>query len=799
MRKQRAANIQALLSNRLETNRQPMLPRLLSVQGAEAVLRKAFKSPHPSAPSVSLAADEPEVKPLILWDVPDGQEGKPVAVDPMLTKWLRPHQREGVQFMFECVCGLREYEGQGCILADDMGLGKTLQGITLLWTLLKSGHELLGGEPIAKRIIIVCPTSLVSNWDSECDKWLKGRVKTLPLCESSRDDVIQSVSQFLSPRNPYQVLIVSYETFRLHAAKFTGEHACDLLICDEAHRLKNDQTLTNKALDSLDCKRRVLLSGTPMQNHLDEFYAMVSFCNPNVLGSPSAFRREFEGPILAGREPDATAEVAELGAERSSELSAIVNQFILRRTNALLSAHLPPKVVEVVCCKMTELQRSLYCHFLASNAAAKLLTGKKAARVLSAITALKKLCNHPKLIYDVINAPFNQGGGGVDGFEDCGQFFPPGLFDDGRPGRGSMPLGWEALSGKFCVLAKMLAKLRADTDDRIVIVSNYTQTLDLFAQLCRERQYPFLRLDGTTTITKRQKLVKQFNDLEQRQFVFLLSSKAGGCGLNLVGGNRLVLFDPDWNPANDKQAAARVWRDGQMKRVYVYRFLTTGTIEEKVYQRQLSKEGLQSVVNKTDEAGGAGGSNMMSTEELRDLFTLRPDTLSDTFDSMCSRQEAEEAPHDQEAERRASHESASSSGCEQADPGRQAVHRAQVGAPAEEDLKSWGQHSSTATVPDAVMQHIGDEQVSFVFSCQVEGKPLDNEPIIPALAAGQAVKASSSAASRQPLGQLSNTSMERQKAAGMESGASKRPRVEPSVKPTRPKPVFMSDSDDDFV
>jgi DNA repair and recombination RAD54-like protein len=127
-----------------------------------------------------------------------------------------------------------------------MGLGKTLQGISLLWTLLKSGHEELGGTPIAKRIIIVCPTSLVNNWDSECEKWLMGRVRTLPLCESSRDDVIQSISMFLAPRNMHQVLIVSYETFRLHADRFKSPTSCDLLICDEAHRLKNDATLTNK-------------------------------------------------------------------------------------------------------------------------------------------------------------------------------------------------------------------------------------------------------------------------------------------------------------------------------------------------------------------------------------------------------------------------------------------------------------------------------------------------------------------------------------------------------------------------
>lgn len=147
------------------------------------------------------------------------------------------------------------------------------------------------------------------------------------------------------------------------------------------------------------------------------------------------------------------------------------------------------------------------------------------------------------------------------------------------------------------MLAELLKYLRTQTKDRIVLVSNYTQTLDLFAQLCREKGYPYLRLDGSLSIPKRQQLVRLFNDPAENQFAFLLSSKAGGCGLNLIGGNRLVLFDPDWNPANDKQAAGRVWRDGQKKRVFVYRFLQAGTIEEKVYQRQLNKEGLQNMID----------------------------------------------------------------------------------------------------------------------------------------------------------------------------------------------------------
>eukprot|EP00887_Chlorella_sp_A99_P002466 scaffold10.g2466.t1 len=897
--RRREENVRALLSGTLNVSRKALMPRLLTVPNAEATLRRAFKSPHPSAPAVSdllrrkLQARKafkpwgggkwqpvvptippppppepagappppagpppplelpPGVEPLVLWEPPPGAGGSPVKVDDMLVQWLRPHQREGVQFMFECCAGLRNFEGNGCLLADDMGLGKTLQGITLLWTLLNSGHAVLGGAPLARRAVICCPTSLVrrvhdpeagggaaasgragrrtgtrpthrrcicgacpprsplplglspspgehpprrrpppplgSNWDSECAKWLKGRVRTLPLCEASRDDVAAAISQFLSPRNPYQA--------RHRAPR---------------GRLKNGDTLTNKALNSLACRRRVLLSGTPMQNHLDEFFAMVDFTNPGVLGSAAHFRRHFEAPILAGREPGTGAEAVALGAERSEELSSIVNEFILRRTNSLLSAHLPPKarararrgaarcsVVEVVCCRMTPLQHALYCHFLESTATRSLFAAHKTSRVLSAITSLRKLLNHPKLIYDAIhsNAKPDAGDKVAEGFEGCDRFFPPGLFDDGRPGRGGMPLGWENLSGKFAVVARMLEILRACTRDRIVIVSNYTQTLDLFAQLCRDRRYPCLRLDGSTTIGKRQKLVKRFNDPGDNQFVFLLSSKAG-----------------------------RVWRDGQTKRVYVYRLLATGSIEEKVYQRQAHKQGLQQVVDA--KGGGRAAAALMSTEELRDLFSLDAETLSNTYDSLCREQQqatgagaggqrqpqrgpqqargsgavqrgrhATAVVPDSEDEGGDGWSSSSSSSssddsseaassgsdseveiveeqpppsslCQQQGQTQQqppgggtaaaaaateaaapagplptsaqvaaaggCIHKGQEGKPAEEDLKRWGHHSSVSTVPDQVIQQIGPEHISFVFTLEVDGRDVEPEaPLAP--------------------------------------------------------------------
>lgn len=209
----------------------------------------------------------------------------------------------------------------------------------------------------------------------------------------------------------------------------------------------------------------------------------------------------------------------------------------------------------------------------------------KSFSTLAAITLLKKLCCHPDLVYDKILEK-------SDGFENAAKLMPPNystkyiilkLFyntDLNLPlfynidlynfiSREIMP----ELSGKLMVLDCLLASIKTTTNDKIVLVSNYTQTLDLFEKLCHKRCYNYVRLDGTMTIKKRSKVVEKFNDPNSNDFIFMLSSKAGGCGLNLIGANRLVMFDPDWNPANDDQAMARVWRDGQKKLCFIYRFL----------------------------------------------------------------------------------------------------------------------------------------------------------------------------------------------------------------------------------
>lgn len=319
-----------------------------------------------------------------------------------------------------------------------------------------------------------------------------------------------------------------------------------------------------------------------------QFYSMVHFANPNLLGTQNDFHRVYQNPILRGREPDATEKDKVRGEEKASQLGMLVNQFILRRTNTLLSDHLPPKLVCVVCCSLSKLQLDMYQGFLTGKAAKQIANGGRMTDVLPAITSLKKLCNHPSLIID-------EYGKVSEGCDEIVQMLPPAAQSALSARRGQAPPLDPSLSGKFHVLYKLLKGMRATTDDKVVLVSNYTQTLDLFERMCDQEGWKCCKLDGSCSIKKRTKMVEEFNDPFGGLFAFLLSSKAGGCGLNLIGGNRLVLFDPDWNPANDKQAAARVWRDGQKKKCYLYRMVCAGSIEEKVFERQLSKEGMSGI------------------------------------------------------------------------------------------------------------------------------------------------------------------------------------------------------------
>jgi len=562
------------------------------------------KGPHKSLPDllgIKKAGDPKDIKKV------------PVVLDPRLSKTLRPHQVEGVKFLYRCTTGMVEQGAKGCIMADEMGLGKTLQCITLLWTLLKQSP--IAGKPSIEKAIVACPSSLVKNWANEFDKWLgPGAIHPLAVDgKQTKANLLTSVRQWVSAtgrRVPQPVMIVSYETLRGTLVEELGRAPVGLLLCDEGHRLKNADNQTYAALNGINCERRVILTGTPIQNDLSEYFALLNFANPNYLGDRAQFRKTYELPILRGRDSDSSESEVALAEAKLKELTTKVQKFIIRRTNDLLSKYLPVKYEHVVFCAPSAFQLDLYRHFIDSPDLQKLLRGI-GCQPLKMLGILRKLCNHPDLLDLAQDIP------------GCEKYFPDGYRckDPKAPAR-------PELSGKMTVLERFLHKIKTETSDKIVLISNFTQTLDVMEKMCRERRWGNLRLDGTMQITKRQKLVDRFNDPEGKEFIFLLSSKAGGCGINLIGANRLILFDPDWNPASDQQALARVWRDGQKKNCFVYRFILTGSVEEKVFQRQSQKMKLSaSVVDEQEDEA-----RMFSRESLKELFRLNENTKSDTHD-----------------------------------------------------------------------------------------------------------------------------------------------------------------------
>lgn len=369
-------------------------------------------------------------------------------------------------------------------------------------------------------------------------------------------------------------MICSYECLRTHVKRLVKyKDCCDLLVCDEAHRLKNADNQTSRALNSLPVRRRVLLTGTPMQNDLQEFYAMVDFTNPGILDTPENFRKNTLFPILRGREPDATDQQKQKMMEIQNRMSSLVNQFILRRVNTLNAQHLPPKLVQVVCCNLTSIQQNMYQHLINSKDLQHVIDGKQ-VNCLASIQMLMKLCNHPSLIanedptYGHTAAPLSKrnaakqpksysdlgdepGGSSAaaPGADKVAKFLPAIAASGGSRGNAPVFPEW---SGKMMVLHRLMREMRkpGNGNDKIVIVSNYTQTLDLIGRMCRENSWGFCRLDGSISMKKRQKMVDEFNDPSSNLIAFLLSSKAGGWYVSCVCGVcRAWSFSWTWQPA----------------------------------------------------------------------------------------------------------------------------------------------------------------------------------------------------------------------------------------------------------
>ncbi|KAI9101973.1 SNF2 family N-terminal domain-containing protein [Phlyctochytrium arcticum] len=505
-----------------------------------------------------------------------------VVVDPLLARMLKGHQKIGVKFLYESVMGWKEPPFQGAILADEMGLGKSLQIIVLVWTLLKQ-TPLAGASNIAKKVMVACPATLLGHWKAEFEKWLgKTRIRA-----NEREDI----TDFERGR-VHDVMLISYDRARTCKDLLQGL-SVNLLVCDEGviansgttevlltneegHRLKNPKSQAYEALNILQTRKRIIVTGTPIQNCLMEVHALVDFVSPGILGSAKTFQDQFGAHIGNLQELDRSAPETEKGSEILEELRKRMQSFMLRRTVADIASELPEKKEFTLVCEMTETQCTEYKAALEEAEPTKSLDAAESSKpnILQFLGNLRQIASCAKITED-----------GPSKLAVSGNLFY--LYHQSDL--------FSLHTGKIIVLRNLVANIRKTTSEKVVLVSHWTNSLDLMEKLCIQQNWPFLRIDGQTPPSERQPLVDLFNS-SPSHFIFLLSIKAGGTGLNLTGASRMVIFDLDWNPSHFQQVKARIWRLGQERKVFVYTLLAAGTIDEMLYKTQARKLRLSDAV-----------------------------------------------------------------------------------------------------------------------------------------------------------------------------------------------------------
>ena len=606
-----------------------------------------------------------------------------IVLESRLGQKALPHQVEGIRFLYAALSGFdgraaaaQKWQrllpelcvgGKGAILADDLGFGKTFTAIATIWTLLVQGD--LMGESVARALVLV-PASLALHWQTELRRWLG------PTCES-RNCAVLSTPDSLKNLNfsKRRIFVLTYEMFRRHIAAIDMHHF-GIVIADEGHRLRNRGSGVYKAIRRLRAPRILLISGTPVQNKLLEFFVLADLARPGSLGDEDVFKNVFVDPIAAGSTGGSDAGRVELAARRSQELNMRILPFFLRRSKMILV----DRSEFILCCPFTMVQRALYRYVLASRAVAQQSRGRSTSgavdvAALAALHALQYVCDvgHPPGAVTGGGGGGGSGGGGGgsgglerdEGDDDVGRFFRDthslrGLVAKEVEGIGeSGETGWTTdrcmavlttdmgrlsaedvlkLSSKFHVLNQLLQRFVDDLDEKVVVVASTMCVLTCLEVLLKANNRSYLRLDGSVATGTRKQRVDQFNTASHPSRVFLLSKKAGGEGLNLVGARRLVMFDSSWNPSVDRQACGRVHRFGQDRRVYVYRLVCAGSLEEKIVQRQLFKEGMDHAVkghlSSVSGGGGDGVRPTLSREDLMEVFQYRADSICDTAEAL---------------------------------------------------------------------------------------------------------------------------------------------------------------------
>ncbi|XP_073676097.1 transcriptional regulator ATRX isoform X2 [Garra rufa] len=659
----------------------------------------------------------------------------------LVTK-LKPHQVDGVQFMWDCCCEsvkkVEKSSGSGCILAHCMGLGKTLQVVTFLHTVL------LCEKLNFTTALVVCPLNTVLNWLNEFEKWQEGLT----------DEESLEVTELATVKRPQErayalqrwqedggVMIIGYEMYRnltqgrnIKSKKLKEvfqktlvDPGPDFVICDEGHILKNEASAVSKAMNSIRTRRRVVLTGTPLQNNLIEYHCMVTFIKENLLGSVKEFRNRFINPIQNGQCADSTLIDVRVMKKRAHILYEMLAGCVQRRDYTALTKFLPPKHEYVLAIRLTPIQCKLYRyyldHFTGVGSALESGRGRAGTKLFQDFQMLSRIWTHPWCLQLDYISKENKGYFDEDSMEEFiaseteessmsltsedekpkrkkkrgkgkEQSSDKSDSDDlevikewntssrgGNPegrnraepveevrpsnsGPGSPSPDWykefvtepdsEVLehSGKMVLLFEIL-RMAEEVEEKVLVFSQSLISLDLiedFLELAGRakeegklspykgegkwfRNIDYYRLDGSTNATTRKKWAEEFNDTTNvRGRLFLISTRAGSLGINLVAANRVIIFDASWNPSYDIQSIFRVYRFGQVKTVFVYRFLAQGTMEDKIYDRQIAKQSLSFRVVDQQQI-----ERHFTMNELTELYTFEPDQLDDPSEKKSKR------------------------------------------------------------------------------------------------------------------------------------------------------------------
>lgn len=503
------------------------------------------------------------------------------------------YQKTGVQWLTELY-----NQNVGGIIGDEMGLGKTVQLIAFIAALHYS-------KRLKRPVLVVAPATLLRQWVSEFHRWWPPlRVAILHASGSGMMNVkweddydVEHYRPITNKAQSAAKKIVSGVVKKGHVlvTTYTGllTYADELLpveweyaVLDEGHKIRNPNAEITIACKELNTPNRLILSGTPVQNNLTELWSLFDFVYPMRLGTLVNFRAQFEIPIRQGGYANAS-NLQVMTAEKCAEaLKETISQYLLQRLKIDVAADLPEKTEQVLFCKLTERQREAYETFLKSDEVSAILNRRRQS--LYGIDVLRKICNHP----DLLDKNLHRKEG----------------FDFGNPRR----------SAKLQLTKDLLQKVMIPHGHKTLLFSQGKLMLNIIEKCIQECGISYVRMDGETPVDQRQPMIDRFNT-DPHIHVFLMTTRTGGLGTNLTGADRIIIFDPDWNPSTDLQARERAWRLGQMRPVKIYRLMTEGTIEEKIYHRQIFKQFMTNKVLKDPKQRSS-----YDLSDLYDLFSYNP-------------------------------------------------------------------------------------------------------------------------------------------------------------------------------